>query len=357
MVASRTLVTSHLLLRARFRPERFQQGFSRRNAQAFRDPGNILSLIGKGAARRLAVESMIQAQTGSNPVGGTEKEVMIRHHNFKAAALEEETLRKQAPSIFAGGPMSGVSSRYSFVPTARIVSGLRELNWVPVAVEEQRIRLEARRGFQKHLIRFRRAEQMETLDEWNVELVLLNSHDAGCAYQIHAGIHRRICSNGLVISETGFEAIRFRHAGLDADAVVQSSLRLLEFIPRVGELVQRFRERTLDTSESLDLAGHALRLRYASLEEAPVEPETLLKSRRVEDEGADLWAVTNRVQENLCRGGVSDWRRDRRGRLRSVRGLHGIDSRVSVNKGLWSLAEQMLNGQLLPPAERVTLSA
>ena len=42
-------------------------------------------------------------------------------------------------------------------------------------------------SFQKHMVRFRRAEQMQTLDEWNVELVLLNSHDAGCAYQLHAG--------------------------------------------------------------------------------------------------------------------------------------------------------------------------
>ena len=277
--------------------------------------------------------------------------------NFKASALEEETLRTQAPSIFASGPMSGVSARYTFVPTARIVSGLRALDWVPVAVEEQRIRTEARRGYQKHLIRFRRAGQMETLDEWNVELVLVNSHDAGCAYQIHAGIHRRICSNGLVISETGFEAIRFRHAGLNADEVVQSSLRLLEYMPRIGELVQRFRERLLDERESIMLAGHALRLRYASLEEAPVEPATLLQSRRPEDEGSDLWRVTNRVQEQIVRGGVSDWRRDRRGKLRSMRGLRGIDSKVSVNKGLWNVAERMLNGETLPPLESVTLSA
>ncbi len=121
--------------------------------------------------------------------------------NFKGTALSEQTLRSQAPSIFASGPMQGVSSRYTFVPTARIVDGLREHDWVPVDVEEQRIRKEARRGFQKHLIRFRRAEQMQTLDEWNVELVLLNSHDRGCAYQLHAGIYRRICSNGLVMSE------------------------------------------------------------------------------------------------------------------------------------------------------------
>jgi len=105
--------------------------------------------------------------------------------NFKATALSDETLRGQAPSIFASGPMEGVSKRYTFVPTAQIVDGLREHDWVPVNVEEQRIRKETRRGFQKHLIRFRRTEQMETLEEWNVELVLLNSHDRGCAYQLH----------------------------------------------------------------------------------------------------------------------------------------------------------------------------
>ena len=120
--------------------------------------------------------------------------------NFKATALNDETLRTQAPSIFACGPMQGVSPKYTFVPTAELVAGLREHDWVPVNVEEQRIRNEARRGFQKHLIRFRRTEQMQTLDEWNVELVLVNSHDRGCAYQLHAGIFRRICSNGLVLS-------------------------------------------------------------------------------------------------------------------------------------------------------------
>ena len=108
----------------------------------------------------------------------------MNHHdttNFKATSLSLDTLRNRAPSIFASGPMLGVSPRYTFVPTARILEGLRELDWVPAEVEEQRIRSESRRGFQKHLLRFRRAEQMETLDEWNVELVLLNSHDAGCA--------------------------------------------------------------------------------------------------------------------------------------------------------------------------------
>ena len=268
--------------------------------------------------------------------------------NFKAQALDEDTLRRRAPSIFATGPMSGVSPRYTFVPTARIVTGLRELDWVPVDVEEQRIRLETRRGFQKHLLRFRRAEQMETLDEWNVELVLVNSHDAGSAYQLHAGIFRRICSNGLVLSDSQFEALRFRHSGLEPDEVVSSSLRLIEFMPRVGELVQRFRDRVLDDTESRRFAEQALLLRYPSLEEAPVEPETVLQARRPQDEGNDLWNTMNRVQESLTRGGVSDHHVDRRGRLRSVRGIRGIDSKVSLNKDLWGLAERMVTGDAQP---------
>jgi len=267
--------------------------------------------------------------------------------NFKALALTEDMLRVQAPSIFASGPMLGVSPRYTFVPTARIITGLKDLNWVPVQVEEQRIRTEARRGFQKHQLRFRRAEQMETLDEWNVELVLLNSHDAGCAYQLHAGIYRRVCSNGLVLSEGSFEAIRFRHAGLEPEEVIGASLRVLDYMPKVGELVGQLHARTLETRESLLFARSALALRYPQVQEAPVDAETLLKAHRPEDEGTDLWRTLNRVQENLIQGGVSDWHKDRRGKLRSMRRLSGIDSKVSVNKGLWSLAERVVKGEPL----------
>lgn len=276
---------------------------------------------------------------------------------FKAEALNWDTLRHRAPSIFAASPMLGVSDRYTFVPTARIVAGLREMDWVAVDVEEQRIRQEQRRGFQKHLIRFRLAGQIASLDEWNVELVLVNSHDAGCAYQLHAGIYRRICSNGLVVSDGGFEALRFRHAGLTPEVVVTASLRLLEEMPRLGGRIDLFRARMLEPVESASFAEQALRLRYPTDVEPPVFPATLLDVRRGEDAGSDLWHTLNRVQENLIRGGVADGHRDRRGRLRSVRGLRGIDSKVDLNKGLWSLAERFANGEPLGNPPMVSVAA
>lgn len=276
--------------------------------------------------------------------------------NFKANALELETLRQRAPSIFADGPMTGLSKRYTFVPTGQIVSGLREQDWVPVSVEEQRSRIEAKRGFQKHMIRFRLASQMQSLAEWNVELVLINSHDAGSAYQLHAGIYRRICSNGLVLSEQSFEALRFRHAGLDAAKVVESSFKLIEFIPQISGMVQKLKARVLAPELAERFAAQALRLRYDTLAESPVEPMTLLQVRRPEDEGLDLWHTFNRVQEGLIQGGLSDHHTDRRGRLKAVRRLRGIDSKVVLNKALWELAAQVADGKPLPPARDTVLA-
>ncbi|HRZ57659.1 MAG TPA: DUF932 domain-containing protein, partial [Candidatus Paceibacterota bacterium] len=109
--------------------------------------------------------------------------------------------------------------------------------------------------------------------------------------------------------------------------------------------------------ESTRFAQQALLLRYSTLAEAPVEPETLLKARRPEDEGTDVWHTMNRVQENLIRGGVSDFHRDRRGKLRTVRGLRGIDSKVGLNKSLWGLAEELLNGETSRSAGEVSLEA
>ena len=99
-----------------------------------------------------------------------------------------------------------------------------------------------------------------------------------------------------MVSEGSFEAIRFRHSKLETDEVVRASFRLLEFVPKVGEQVNRFRSRRLEVRESMDLARYAMLLRYPTVDEAPVDAETLLKARRPEDEGTDLWTTMNRIQ-------------------------------------------------------------
>jgi hypothetical protein len=118
------------------------------------------------------------------------------------AALSDEELRRCAPSIFATQPIDTVSNRYSFLPTSSVLKGMRENGWFPVRAEQQSVRTEARRGFQKHLIRFARAEHLDFWDKNQVrpEVVLLNSHDKSSAYQLHCGLFRLVCSNGMVVA-------------------------------------------------------------------------------------------------------------------------------------------------------------
>ena len=123
-------------------------------------------------------------------------------------------------------------------------------------------------------------------------------------------------------------------------------------MPQVSRRIQDFRMRSMSWGEQLAFARAALAVRFE--EDAPVDPGSLLQARRAEDSSSDLWTILNRVQEHLIRGGASDGRRDRNGRLRTVRALRGIDSKVTLNKALWGLAEQVIQGS--EPTPTVSLS-
>jgi hypothetical protein len=255
------------------------------------------------------------------------------------AELTNEELRIQAPAIFAAQPIQGVTERYTFLPTAVIVDELRSSGWAPVNVEEQRVRIEGRRGFQKHLIRFQRKDIISKVGEYAPEIALLNSHDRSSAYQIHAALFRFVCNNGLMVADTVFNHISIRHSGHETNEVLQASFEMLAKIPVLTEKVELFKARILTPAEALQFAKSAIELRYET--EAPIGPAKLLAAHRREDQGADLWSVFNRIQENLVHGGQKDYSRtnqngDWHPRTRAITGL---DKGVKINKELWALAE------------------
>lgn len=258
--------------------------------------------------------------------------------------LSDDWLRQKAPSVFAEQPMQGVSHRYAFVPTSQLVSRLRDSGWVPVDAFEQRVRLDERRGFQKHMIRFQR--QDAALDEYTAELVLVNSHDRSSAYHLHAGLFRFVCGNGMIIADATFEKVALRHSGFTPDEVVDASFRVLDSVPKLTENVESFRARALTPVEQRAFAESAILLKYDDLQSAPVAADTVLAPRRYEDNGQNLWNTFNRVQENLVRGGLKDYsRRKENGKRHTrTRPVTGIDENVKLNKALWHLAEVLKNG-------------
>ena len=227
---------------------------------------------------------------------------------------------------------------------------MRENGWVPVRAQQQSVRAEARRGFQKHLIRFARAEHLATWDKNQVrpEVVLLNSHDKSIAYQLHCGLFRLVCLNGMVVSDGTFARISIKHSGFNPDSVIEASFDVLEAVPQIMDKVKLFQDRILTDAERLALANGAATYRWEDPNKAPVNPSMLLNPRRYGDGAKDLWTTLNTVQENITLGGQRDYSRRRPdgSRMPKSRAIKGIDEDMKLNKALWQMAEVLRSGGL-----------
>ena len=262
-------------------------------------------------------------------------------------ALSNEELQNLAPSIFASQPVADVSDRYSFLPTSSVLDGMRSHGWMPVRAEEQHVRTAERRGFQKHRIRFARAEKLDTWakDEVRPEIVLLNSHDKSSAYQLHCGLLRMVCLNGMVVADATFQRISIKHVGFSPDSVIEASFEVLDAVPQIMDKVQLFQDRILTDAERLALATGAAAHRWEDLDKSPVNPSLLLNPRRYGDGAKDLWTTLNTIQENITKGGQRDYsrRRPNGDRMPKSRAIKGIDEDLRLNKALWHMAEVLRN--------------
>lgn len=102
--------------------------------------------------------------------------------------LSDDQIRTVAPSIFADTPHESRSERYSYIPTAAVLTELRKEGFQPFMVCQTRVRHEDRRDYTKHMLRLRHASQINGAEA--NEIILLNSHDGSSSYQMLAGLLR-----------------------------------------------------------------------------------------------------------------------------------------------------------------------
>ena len=251
--------------------------------------------------------------------------------------LSDDQIRAVVPSIYAETPHESRSERYSYIPTASVLSELRQEGFLPFMVCQTRVRNEDRREHTKHMIRLRHASQING-DEAN-EIILLNSHDGTSSYQMLAGLFRFVCHNGLVCGDT-FADIRVPHKGNVADQVIEGAYEVLKGFEQVQEARDSMRAITLEAGEDEVFARSALALKYDDPDKpTPVTESQLLVPRRWDDRKSDLWSTFNRIQENLIKGGLAG--RSANGRRQQTRPVQGIDQNLRLNRALWMLAEGM----------------
>jgi hypothetical protein len=265
----------------------------------------------------------------------SDTEILMDRRNV----LNVDNILRKAPSIFASNPHKDRSSQYHFIPTIEVLNIFEKQGWLPVKAMEQRVNKEDKAGFQKHIIRLRNFNKNLTFNGSCVELVLVNSHDGSCAYQLHAGVFRLVCLNGMVIGDSLFPRIRVRHQGFQDQDFIDVSYKVIQDVPKITAEINTFNTIELLPEEKEAYAKSALTLRYEDLNDAPIAPNQLLKTRRIADSKNDLYTTYNIVQENIIKGGLLG--RNKKGQYRRTREIKSINEDIRLNKALWTLTEQM----------------
>ena len=260
-------------------------------------------------------------------------------------SLSLDNLKKIAPSIFTEESATRTTEKYKHISTAKIVTGLMSAGFQPTWAAQCRTRLATKTAYTKHMMRFRHANARPTASGLFPEIVLINSHDGLSSYRLMAGIYRLVCSNGLIAGKS-YNEIRIRHQGDILGEVIEGTYHVIEDSKKMIESADKMASIILSNPEKklFAEAAHAVRFEDSSMSEA-IEPLKLLNPRRtVEMHKDDLFTVFNVVQENLIKGGIRGYAKDKKGytkRIRS-RAINSIDQNTALNRALWTLSEKMM---------------
>jgi hypothetical protein len=259
-----------------------------------------------------------------------------------------DELKEFAPAVFANKPADGVSKNYSFIPTKEFVSRILDLGW-----ELHSAKQNGANPFSRHMVRFTNPSMGYFKlkgDNVKPQIILDNSHNRASSAQLHMGLFRLVCTNGLVVAMPGmYTAVKFRHMAVDKDELRRILDVAGEQYKKVGDHIGDMQEvkMLVDQQEEFAIKAIAKREPHMFVNDdgtinmkkitASTNPAEIIKPLRGEDKADNLWTTFNVIQERMIKGGYH--RITESGRNSTVRELTNAVRNVELNKELWGVAE------------------
>jgi hypothetical protein len=276
----------------------------------------------------------------------------VRAQAHRGEYLTHEQLERIAPTIFKAERHSSRSEKFEVIPTFQLLDGLEKEGFYPVKVQVGGSKDVEKRGFTKHLLRLRRRDDLTgapKVGDSFPEIVIVNAHDGTASYQIHAGLFRLVCANGLTVSDDNWGSVKVGHTGRDVlGKVIEGTYTVLDNAVQALEQAAELRAIPLTAGEERVFGEAALRLRYDDESLPNITGDSVVRPRRGadyvgQDGRPNLWLTYNKAQENLVKGGLfyrhvnDDSRRitDRR-----TRPVQSADGDLKLNRALWHLAKE-----------------
>lgn len=277
--------------------------------------------------------------------------------------LTLDQIVEKAPSVAAKAPHSGVSARYKFMDSLKVLKRLYDNGFYARSAMQNTARKDDQRGHEKHLVRLRH-ESVQERGGYFPEVVMINSHDRTSGFSLMFGMFRLVCSNGMVVGNTLMGYSRRHLSGLTSQGIRGIISRFGKMSDQITEKIERMRVTELSHDERIAYANRVVGTRIPSIEDQIKEyaerrsisydspppgrvkelegnaryavANQVLKVRRPEDGGKDVWSTLNVVQENFMRGFYNPLSR-RRGRP-----INNINQDIEVNTKVWSEAEKLI---------------
>ena len=151
-----------------------------------------------------------------------------------------------------------------------------------------------------------------------------------------------ICSNGLVIAETQFEAVKIRHMGYSFEELQSQIREMVEKLPLTVESMNKMKETEFGQEQAVEFAKKALATRFTNqeLDRLSIDIDGLLTPVRKEDEGNDLWSIFNIVQEKIITG---DFEYIVGSKVRKAREIKNFKQDQKINKEMFEVALEYVN--------------
>ena len=262
--------------------------------------------------------------------------------------MSNNDIRTSAPAIFAEAPVDKASKHYTFVPTTQLIDDFRKLGWEVDRAKQANSRVDPMHT--KHMVVLRNPE-LPMINGCAPEVVMINAHDRTSSFKFLVGLFRFLCENGLIVSMNTFDSLHVRHIGYEFEDLKEMMNNVVDNTPKLIDVIHQFDQSIMSEAAQMEFASRAIAARFpeyinkttkvvdiASVKDT-IDMEALIKPMRSGDSPDTVWAVYNRIQEKIIKGGFQ--RITLKDSIsRRVRPVTNIGLDVAINKSLWELAAE-----------------
>lgn len=196
------------------------------------------------------------------------------------------------------------SERFIAIKPSEIGDIFKANNFEMIHLKGGKARIDDRQDFQTTISRYRSKDNFNLGNGLHLDIIMKAPHLYG-SIEMVLGFFRMQCANQLNVGQR-FLTIKIPHTGQVEIAIQNGINELLNQRYDLKRTIESMQATNLTDDQSHELARKIAmdRINKGAESIKHVHTNYLLKSRRYEDQGNDLFTVLNRIQENVLKTGV-----------------------------------------------------